>query len=48
VRLPYVGDGNNLVPTIHVTDLARIVLKVFEKKPERQYIFAVDNNLKPT
>lgn len=48
IRLPYVGDGNNLVPTIHVTDLARIVLKVFEKKPERQYIFAVDNNNKPT
>jgi adenylate kinase len=48
VRLPYVGDGNNLVPTIHVTDLARIVFKVFEKKPERRYIFAVDNNQKPT
>ena len=48
VRLPYVGDGNNLVPTIHVTDLARMVFKVFEKKPERKYIFAVDNNQKPT
>jgi len=43
-----VGDGNNLVPTIHVTDLARMVFKVFEKKPERKYIFAVDNNQKPT
>ena len=40
------GEGNNLVPTIHVTDLARIVLKIFDKKPERQYIFAVDNNQK--
>ena len=48
VRLPYIGDGNNLLPTIHVTDLARMVFKVFEKKPERKYIFAVDNNLKPT
>jgi adenylate kinase len=48
VRLPYVGDGNNLLPTIHVTDLARMVFKVFEKKPERKYIFAVDNNPKPT
>ena len=48
VRLPYVGDGNNLLPTIHVTDLARMVFKVFEKKPERKYIFAVDNNQKPT
>jgi adenylate kinase len=36
------------VPTIHVTDLARIVFKVFEKKPDRRYIFAVDNNQRPT
>jgi adenylate kinase len=35
LRLPYVGDGNNLVPSIHVTDLARMVFKVFEKKPDR-------------
>jgi adenylate kinase len=48
VRLPYVGDGNNLLPTIHVTDLARIVKKVYESKPERKYIFAIDNNQKPT
>lgn len=48
IRLPYVGDGNNLLPTIHVTDLARMVKKIFEAKPERQYIFAIDNNQKPT
>ena len=48
VRLPYVGDGTNLLPTIHVTDLARIVKKVYETKPERKYIFAIDNNQKPT
>ena len=46
VRLPYVGDGNNILPTIHVTDLARMVFKISEKKPERKYIFAVDNNKK--
>jgi len=45
-RLPYIGDGTNLLPTIHVTDLARIVKKVFEVKPERKYIFAIDNNQK--
>jgi adenylate kinase len=44
VRLPYIGDGNNLLPTIHVTDLARIVKKIYEAKPERKYIFAIDNN----
>jgi adenylate kinase len=45
-RLQYIGDGDNLLPTIHVTDLARIVKKVFEAKPQRKYIFAVDNNKK--
>jgi adenylate kinase len=47
-RLPYVGDGNNRLPTIHVTDLARMVKKIYESKPERKYIFAIDNNKKPT
>ena len=45
-RLEYIGDGDNNLPTIHVTDLARMVKKVFEAKPERKYIFAVDNNKK--
>lgn len=47
-RLPVVGEGNNFVPTIHVTDLARMVKKVSETKPERQYIFGIDNTKKPT
>ena len=34
-RLPVVGEGNNFVPTIHVTDLARMVKKIYESKPER-------------
>ena len=45
-RLPIVGEGNNFVPTIHVTDLARMVKKVYESKPERQYIFGIDNTKK--
>lgn len=47
--LPYVGVGKNLVPTIHVKDLARMVKKVYETKPplpDKQYIFAVDNTKK--
>lgn len=48
LRLPVVGEGNNFVPTIHVTDLARMVKKVYESKPERQYIFGIDNTKKPT
>ena len=49
--LPYLGVGKNLVPTIHVKDLARMVKKVYESKPplpDKQYIFAVDNTRKPT
>jgi hypothetical protein len=29
-------------------DLARIVKKVFETKPEKQYIFAMDNTRNPS
>lgn len=47
-KLPYVGEGKNLVPTIHVTDLARMVKKIYESKPEKQYIFAIDNTRRPT
>ena len=36
------------MPTIHVTDLARMVKKVYESKPEKQYIFAIDNTRRPT
>lgn len=48
LRLPVVGKGDNLVPTVHVTDLARMVKKIYETKPERQYIFGIDNTKKPT
>jgi len=38
-----------LVPTIHVTDLARMVKKVHEAPPEiHPYIFGIDNTKKPT
>ena len=47
-KLPYIGEGKNLVPTVHVKDLARMVKKVYETKPEKNYIFAVDNTRRPT
>jgi adenylate kinase len=34
-RLPYVCEGDNQVPTIHVIDLARLVMKVYQSKPEQ-------------
>ncbi len=46
-KLPFVGMGTNLVPAIHVTDLARIVKKIFENKPEKKYVLAIDANKKP-
>lgn len=30
VNLPYLGDGNNKIPTIHVQDLVSFVKKVAE------------------
>lgn len=41
-ELPIIGEGNNLIPMIHVQDLAQIVKKVIEVQPVQQYIFAID------
>mgnify|MGYP001946248637 CR=1 FL=1 len=49
VNLPIIGEGENLVPTIHVIDLARLVRRiVFENPKEHPYIFAIDKTRKPT
>ncbi len=39
--LPVLGDGNNVIPAIHVADLAFAVVNVVERLPERRYILAV-------
>ncbi len=39
--LPYLGDGENLIPTVHVKDLASFVKDVIEKKPEKKYLFCL-------
>ena len=31
-----------------MTDLARMVIKIYKTRPERQYIFGIDNTKKPT
>ena len=41
--LPYLNDGENLIPTIHISDLAKFIIKVAESPPENSYIFAIDN-----
>ena len=49
VNLPIIGDGENLVPTIHIIDLARLVRRVVIENPKvYPYIFAIDKTRKPT
>ena len=49
VQLPIIGEGDNLVPTIHVIDLARLVRRVVIENPQvKPYIFAIDKTRKPT
>ena len=48
LRLPFVGEGNNILPTIYVVDVARMVKKIFEGKPEKQYIVGIDTTRKCT
>lgn len=45
--LPCFGDGINVIPTIHIKDLASVVLNVMDSKPATRYLIAVDDS-KPT
>lgn len=43
--LPVIGEGNNVLPTIHVTDLARFVhflASDVQGKVKKQYLLAID------
>jgi adenylate kinase len=47
--LTYFKEGANLMPTIHVVDLARLVRRVVIENPKvHPYIFAIDKSRKPT
>ena len=41
--LHQVGAGSNMVPTIHVADLSKIVTGVAKHAPEQRYVLAADN-----
>ncbi|XP_067311794.1 adenylate kinase 7 [Pseudorasbora parva] len=43
-RVPIFGDGSNIIPTIHVNDLAGIIQNVIDHKPKSQYFVAVDES----
>ncbi|XP_072895393.1 adenylate kinase 7 isoform X2 [Hemitrygon akajei] len=42
--IPCFGDGKNVVPTIHVNDLAGILQNIMEHKPKTYYILALDES----
>ncbi|NXM64274.1 KAD7 kinase, partial [Illadopsis cleaveri] len=43
--IPVFGDGDNIVPTIHIRDLAIVLQNVADQRPEFQYILAVDTSM---
>ena len=47
-QLPYIGEGKNIIPMIHIRDLCNLVSKVILEKPESHYILGVDNSKKLT
>ncbi|NXR50358.1 KAD7 kinase, partial [Hippolais icterina] len=43
--IPVFGDGNNIIPTIHIYDLAVVLQNVADHRPDFQYILAVDTSM---
>ncbi|NXD34417.1 KAD7 kinase, partial [Copsychus sechellarum] len=43
--IPVFGDGKNIIPTIHIHDLAVVLQNVAEHKPDFQYVLAVDTSM---
>ncbi|XP_063354968.1 adenylate kinase 7 [Pelmatolapia mariae] len=41
---PVFGDGENIVPTIHIHDLASVVYSVIQHQPRPYYLLAVDDS----
>src|SRR4051812_10533551 len=38
------GDGQNIVPTIHLDDVCNIIVEVVETTPESRYLLAIDDS----
>ncbi|XP_041332085.1 adenylate kinase 7 [Pyrgilauda ruficollis] len=43
--IPVFGDGKNIIPTIHIRDLAIVLQNVAEHRPAFQYVIAVDASM---
>ncbi|XP_062863053.1 adenylate kinase 7 [Trichomycterus rosablanca] len=48
LKVPIFGEGSNIVPAIHINDLARIVQNVIDHKPKPRYFLAVDDSRNTT
>eukprot|EP01112_Ceratiomyxa_fruticulosa_P007683 TRINITY_DN1992_c0_g1_i1.p1 TRINITY_DN1992_c0_g1~~TRINITY_DN1992_c0_g1_i1.p1 ORF type:complete len:657 (+),score=154.73 TRINITY_DN1992_c0_g1_i1:65-2035(+) len=42
--VPYIGNGSNYIPCIHLADLSVLVYQVAHLRPDDQYILAVDDS----
>ncbi|XP_039212140.1 adenylate kinase 7 isoform X4 [Crotalus tigris] len=42
--IPCFGDGRNVVPTIHITDLAAVLQNIADHRPRTNYLIAVDES----
>lgn len=47
-HLHVLGEGENLIPTIHVNDIGRLINRLVMMDMQKEYIFAVDRTKKPT
>ncbi|XP_041951643.1 adenylate kinase 7-like isoform X1 [Alosa sapidissima] len=43
-KIPIYGAGTNVVPTIHVSDLAGVIQNIIDHKPKEHFFFAVDDS----
>ncbi|KAJ8289022.1 hypothetical protein COCON_G00016810 [Conger conger] len=43
-EIPVFGAGDNIVPTIHVNDLASVIQNIIDFKPKTHYLVAVDES----
>ncbi|NWW69953.1 KAD7 kinase, partial [Climacteris rufus] len=43
--IPVFEDGKNIIPTIHILDLAAVLQNVADHRPDFQYVLAVDTSM---
>ncbi|XP_064195391.1 adenylate kinase 7-like [Anguilla rostrata] len=43
-NIPVFGPGSNVIPTIHVSDLAGVIQNIIDHKPKTHYLMAVDDS----